>query len=220
MQASTALPNVFVWTKFGIEAGQTVPAILKRKERERRMNDGVFLWGVGNNVGSSIRLLVNSGFPEVLFSPIVSAPRECDVSPNEVVAWTEAEALDGTPFNIPRGSLVTSRGGARKKCHFALVCYSKTELLVTNSNGSLCSAALRNLASGRQVGSSQVTSVVETRAQLECGRAYQVAMRLELTPPYFVKLTHPVAIKSDNLPNLELSYNRPIARRRGRLVRA
>src|ERR1043166_3534455 len=133
MQLSAAIPRAFVWSKFGVEAGEPVSGILKRKERERRLNAGIFLWGIGNNVASAIRLLAKDDFPEVLFSPIISAPRVCDISPSEVVVWTKAEGLDGSPFEIPHGSVVTSRMGARKRCHFALVCYSEAELKASDA---------------------------------------------------------------------------------------
>jgi hypothetical protein len=194
MQVKHSIPQAFVWTKFGTEAGERVPHIIKRKEAERRRNGGIFLWGVGNNVGASIRLLAMHAAPEVLFSPIASAPRGCDVSPGEVVVWTEAQTLDGDRFDIPAGSLVTSRGGSGRKFHFALVCFSERELQLADSRGTICSAALRNLASGKQVGSSQVTSVVENGAQKEKGRNYPVAMRIELRAPYFVRLSNPVCV--------------------------
>ena len=51
-----------------------------------------------------------------------------------------------------------------------------------------------NVLSGRRVGSSQVTSVVERDARNSLGRAYQIAMRLKMASPYFVRLSRPTRI--------------------------
>jgi hypothetical protein len=69
------LPDCFCWTRFGTEAGQAIVHILQRKEQERSANDGLFIWGIGNAIGPSIRELVRrTNRPEVLFSPIKSSP--------------------------------------------------------------------------------------------------------------------------------------------------
>src|SRR4051812_49335379 len=86
-----SLPKRFCWTRFGVEAGQSVDHILLRKEQERRANSGVFFWGIGSAVGRSItELLRQTQLPEVLFSPIKSNPRAVDTTPATVVAWTKA----------------------------------------------------------------------------------------------------------------------------------
>jgi hypothetical protein len=194
MQLDYAEPGKFVWSKFGTEAGERVEAILARKERERAANGGIFLWGIGNNVGHSIAVLTKDRTPEVLFSPISSAPRICDELPSEVLLWTKAETLGGEHFDIPSGSVVTSRGGAQKKWHYALVCRSDRPLRLENGGGKIFSGALRNLVSGRQVGSSQVTSVVERHVKKPIGRAYDVLMRFRLVYPYFVRLSIPLSL--------------------------
>jgi hypothetical protein len=196
MQENDALGRKFVWTKFGVEAGQPISDIIARKEIERRTNGGTFLWGIGNNIGQSIDALARSNSPEVLFSPIASSPRVCDETPEEVYVWTEAETIAGLPFSIPQGSVVTSRGNCNKRFHYALVCRSDHPLRLEGANEILYAGSLRNLLSGRQVGSSQVTSVVEASCSRRSGRAYQVAMRLRLTPPYFVRLLAPVLVPS------------------------
>jgi hypothetical protein len=187
-------PVEFVWTKFGMESGEPIDQILARKEEERCFNGGIFLWGIGNNIGESIRVLVRDRPPEVLFSPIASPGRHCDQFPQTVAHWTRAETLDGHPFHIPNGTVVTSRWHSNKRQHFALVCYSETPLRLDVGNYQIYAQSLRNLVSGRQVGSSQVTSVVERVYGQETGRAYPVAMRIALAAPYFVRLLNPVAI--------------------------
>src|SRR4051812_40360539 len=90
------LPQVFCWTRFGTEAGEPIEQILKRKEIERRHNEGVFYWGIGNSLAPSMaELLRRARRPEVLFSPIRSRPRPVDIAPDAVVRWHAAETLDG-----------------------------------------------------------------------------------------------------------------------------
>lgn len=88
---SGPLPNKFCWTRFGTEAAESVELILQRKERERIANQGLFLWGIGNAIGPSIKELVKCvRKPEVLFSPIRSAPNFKDVKPATIATWTTA----------------------------------------------------------------------------------------------------------------------------------
>jgi hypothetical protein len=42
------LPEFFVWTRVGTEAGEPLEHILWRKDIERRI--GVFCWGIGNAI--------------------------------------------------------------------------------------------------------------------------------------------------------------------------
>src|SRR5437867_244002 len=157
------IPEVFCWTRFGTEAGQTIDAILTRKEKERLANGGMFLWGIGNAIGPSLaELLRRESAPEALFSPIKSQPKPEDVSPPAVAAWTKAETLDGDVFQIPDHSLVLSRyatAGA-KRAHYALVCHSSEPLKIAKSGDELVLEELRNLLTGRPIGASQVTAVV------------------------------------------------------------
>ena len=72
-RTKVALPEYFCWTRFGTEAAEPIDSILGRKERERVANRGIFVWGIGNAIGPSIReLLRREAQPEVLFSPIKS----------------------------------------------------------------------------------------------------------------------------------------------------
>ena len=202
MQPDRIVSVEFVWTKFGVEAGESISDIVARKEKERLANGGVFLWGIGNNVGPSIRVLAEGREPEAIFSPISSPPRTVDVNPSEVVRWTEAETLDGEPFVLPRGSVVTSRGGLKKRIHYALVCYSERPIEIAGECGQLFAGTLRNLVSGRQVGYSQVTSVVRSLDSQERGRSYPISMRIKLVPPFFVKLLSPIPVRSRGAASL------------------
>jgi hypothetical protein len=192
------VPDHFCWTRFGVEAGESSESILNRKERERVANRGIFLWGIGNAVGGSMRELLRTGTkPEVLFSPIKSPPRLADSAPPATAAWTWGVTLDGDPFRIPEHSLVTSRyDPARPRNeHFALVCQSYEVLTRSSRKEELLISELRNLVSGRPVGASQVTAVVR-REHLEPLKQtrYQVIIRAELVYPYFLRLRGPVML--------------------------
>lgn len=197
------LPQVFCWTKMGTEAGETLDAILERKEAERSRNGGLFLWGIGNSVGPGLRALLREDpTPEAIFTPMLTKPKSDDVAPARTVRWNRGIGIDGAPWPLPAGSLVTSRsdaGGLPKRHHYALVCWSDAPLTLCDL-GTLDSRYLRNFATGSEVGSSQVTSVVRTvEAACTHGRCYSVALRCRLAFPFFVELSEPVGSGS-NLP--------------------
>lgn len=197
----STIPDIFCWTRFGTEAAEPIEHILERKERERRWTSGVFYWGVGNSVASSIAELVRRrDRPAVLFSPIKSRPRPIDVSPPALVMWQVAETPDGERFDLPTSVLVTSRGrAATARPHYALVCSSEYPL-VLGDVGRLSIGALRNLLSGRPVGASQVTAVVKYDGDVSLrGHQYRVSIRAALVPPYFVRLHEPIAIRGTHL---------------------
>ncbi len=131
--------------------------------------------------------------PEVLFSPIKNPPRPVDVRPSAVVAWTIGETLDGETYRLSRHSLVTSRydPSSPRNCHYALVCSSSQPLSAGGIGPTLAFESLCNLLSGRRIGASQVTAVVERRPSVG-GRQYVVAFRARLIWPYFIRLSTPV----------------------------
>jgi hypothetical protein len=192
------IPKHFCWTRFGTESAQSVTQIIARKNEERLLGGGIFLWGIGNAVGRSIRELLRvETCPQVLFSAIKSAPKPVDVNPHAVVAWTSATGLDGSCFELPSRALVTSRidPDAPRSAHYALVCNSSGPLEFSSRGCHLRFGALRNLATGRPVGASQVTAVVE----YEHGRAadsakYDVALQAQLVSPFFIRLGNPVTL--------------------------
>jgi hypothetical protein len=193
------LPDTFCWTRFGFEAGQSPSSIVARKERERESNGGLFLWGIGNAVAAAVsQLLRASPDPAVLFSPIRSRPRTVDVTPEAVVAWTQARGLDGRSFELPPSSMVTSRYPRKgKKGHYALVCYSADPLVAGAPGIEVSFSCLANLISGKPLAASQVTAVVRRRpVHYDPGPHYAVAMKARLVRPYFLWLTGPVAISN------------------------
>jgi hypothetical protein len=198
MRQYNSFPKCFVWTRFGTEAGQSISDILRRKEDERAANGGVFYWGIGNAVGPSIlELLRRTDEPEVLFSPIKSAPKRDDVIPEAVVAWTAAAGLDGAPHRLPIWSLITSRFNMGRPRHYALVC--KSNFPFKDASAAQMADAeriaigdLTNIVTERRLGSSQVTAVVQRRLRPGlAGAEYDVKFRARLVPPYFIQLSKP-----------------------------
>jgi hypothetical protein len=186
----TDLPTCFCWTRFGTEAGEPIGSILHRKEMERLANDGTFYWGIGNSVASAVAALVERvAAPEVLFSPIKSRPRDVDVAPASVVRWREATTRTGDRIALPHTVRVTSRPS---RSHYALVC-SVTDTLDIAHLGRLRLGELRNLDSGRPLGTSQVTAVVtrEVNTVPDTDYGYPIALRARLVEPYFVRLAAP-----------------------------
>jgi len=194
------LPACFCWTRFGTEAGQSIDQIFERKEQERAANGGLFFWGIGNALGPSIReLLRRTTSPEVLFSPIKSLPRSVDSQPAVVVAWTAAETFLGEPFELPVHSLVTSRydPSAPRESSYALVCFSPRSLNEARCDEQIAFAGLRNLRTGRPIGSSQVSAIVQSVESIHAQTPrYEVWIRAKLVEPYFLRLRNPLPLSS------------------------
>lgn len=203
MRQYNSFPRCFVWTRFGTEAGQSISDILRRKEKERAANGGVFYWGIGSAVGPSIlELLRRTDEPEVLFSPIKSAPKRDDVTPEAVVAWTAAAGLDGAPHRLPLWSLITSRFNMGRPRHYALVCKSNSPFkgesaAPVGDTERIAIGDLTNIVTERPLGSSQVTAVVQRRLRPSIESAeYDVKFRARLVAPYFIQLSEPKPITS------------------------
>ncbi len=47
--------DAFVWTKMGVESGEGLEQIVRRKEAERVEGNGEFWWGIGNSLGPAVR---------------------------------------------------------------------------------------------------------------------------------------------------------------------
>jgi hypothetical protein len=100
---------------------------------------------------------------------------------------------------MPEHALVTSRfdPASPRRAHYALVCYSEQALALSKSGSAVRFQAVRNLVSQRPVGASQTTAIVEyDHGCLDDSRIYDVAMRVRLVAPYFLRLHHPVSLNS------------------------
>lgn len=199
---SPTWPQRFCWTRFGTEAGETIGSIVARKEQERLLSDGMFLWGIGNSIGPAVQELVRvENTPQVLFSPMRSKAKAIDVSPSRLLAWTRATTLSNEDWLIPDGIQVVSRAntasGEVKSTHYALVCRSAGPLKLQEGTPELFFDDLENLLSQNKLGHSQVTSVVRHRpGNKGTGAAYEVGLVAELVYPYFVHLHDPEPIQA------------------------
>ena len=198
-----ALPRHFCWTRFGTEAGERISQILARKEVERVVNGGKFLWGIGNALGPSMRQLIRLEVESVVvFSPIRTRPRTQDVAPDQILMWSAGRTLDDQHYEIPAGSIVTSRSksGGRGSCHYALVCASSSGLRIDLEGESVAVRRLRNLLTDRPLGASQVTAIVR---QADYDRSPSpltspAAMRAQLVYPFLIKMLGPVPVPNDH----------------------
>jgi len=210
------LPDYFVWTRFGTESGEAVESILARKEQERQASGGIFLWGIGNSVAPSVRKLLahlRDRDPCVVFSPMLASPRAVDVAPAEVVVWESARGIDEQEWEMPAGTLVTSRGGparASKSRHYALVCQRNEPLRLNDSGDRFAIADLANFASGNPVAHSQVTAVVHRIGRSADG-PYVAAVIATLAYPYVVELSDPMKVDPAKLTRARVrSRKRPM----------
>jgi len=98
---------------------------------------------------------------------------------------------------MPEQALVISRydPAAPRTAHYALVCYSQRPLDSSSTGRQITLGALRNLLTGRPVGTSQVTAVVEYDAEREHRPpVYEVTIEAELVAPYFIRLQDPIPV--------------------------
>lgn len=196
------LPRNFCWTKMGAESGEQLQLIIRRKEWERSLGNGLFFWGIGQSLGGNADLAMRTGETlKVLFSPMISKAKAIDSAPNETVVWSTFVDAYGEEHPLPEHILVTSRStlpsGRRKEFHYALVCRSHNSL-VTSGQLSVDPTSICNFATNKPLGASQVTAIVRnnTERQAVGGKVYPVSFFAELVQPYFVRLSSPRVLSS------------------------
>jgi hypothetical protein len=178
------------------EAGESLEGIIARKEAERAAGNGEFWWGIGNSLGKAVQdaAKVDGGLP-VLFSVMLTRPKKIDTSPGEVYLWTGYEDPDGGIHDLPPHVIVTSRGGASKSRHYALVCQSAVPL-AKGDHGPFDRHRCLTL-NGKVPAGSQVTALLQS--DLDAGHAggqYRIAFRARLVPPWVAKLVRHRALRS------------------------
>lgn len=202
-QRMQAVPRMFCWTKMGSEAGQSLEAILRRKELERECGHGLFAWGIGSSVAPALNYVRQSlcrTSMDAFFTPMKSRPKAMDVTPSGMVMWRAFCGDDGSVSELPWHILVTSRrhaaSGQEKRYHFALMCKRDRPLLQHQGHIRIDAARVRNLLSNEKVGSSQVTAIVKyVSGPTDSARAYPVLFRAELASQPFIRLVDPVPIE-------------------------
>ena len=185
----------------GTEAGQSLDVILRRKELERQAGDGVFSWGIGNALGTTVDLAREqspTGEVDVLFTPMKSAPKLIDTAPAKLLLWLGYEA-NGAIIDLPAHMFITSRGGEGKRGHYALLCHSDRDLTIESDEGVLDAACMKNLKTGNALAPSQVTSVVkhERDPAITYANTYKIAFRAKLHDAGYVRLAKAVEVTAD-----------------------
>jgi hypothetical protein len=207
------LPPTFCWSRIGSESGEDLPTIVLRKEWERRLGGGRFLWGINQSLGSSAQVAaLRTGSLLALFSPAASRSRVADLRHEEALVWNAWVDASGQVRQLPPHVFVTSRSrfpsGKPRDHHYALVCASPTELSI-GSSLRVQPEHLRSVSTAKAPCATQGTVVVDrvaraaTRAGAEYGaRGYPVAFGVELEAPYFVRLAQPTRVKARDMAAL------------------
>lgn len=191
----------------GDEAGQSLENIIIRKDLERELGNGLFVWGIGNSLGKTMWNFVSeTKSPKVFFSKMKSKPKKIDKKPKMVYYWTHYLDRLGEYHKLPEHTLVLSRGYTNrtsKKTHFALICQRK-EPIYKEKWEQINFYSLKNIYSKKnKLGFSQVTAIVERNLNsYQKSNFYEIIFTADLVEPYFVTLTNPVRVKSNNLKEL------------------
>ena len=183
----------------GDEAGQPLSNIIIRKEMERKLGKGLFMWGIGNAIGQGIEVLLGRvKNPKVIFSKMKSKAKLIDNSPSKVFLWYSYVDRFGEIIPIPDHIFLTSRalsGRKIKQKHYALVC-RKNDEIGQEKWQPIKFSAYKNIDSGKEkVGFSQVSAIVERNGGSNgIDIEYPVMFSAGLVSPYFVTLIHPVEL--------------------------
>ncbi|WP_439878059.1 hypothetical protein [Pseudomonas prosekii] len=196
------IPATFCWTKMGVESGESLDLIIRRKDWERQLGSGLFFWGIGQSMGENARDAATSMDEQmkVLFSPMSSKAKRIDVTPGDIFVWNSWIDNKGNTLPLPDHVLITSRAdlpsGRRKSSHYALVCKS-TDSLGRGTDLQVTAACLRNFSSDKPLGASQVTAVVRNAEFALSGnvaKKYDVSFVAHMEAPYSVQLADPTLL--------------------------
>ena len=200
------LTDVVCWTRMQSEAGQDLAAIFRRKEMERVAGGGLFFWGIGNAPNRSVRALAAGGDEiDVVFSLMKSRPKAQDAAPTGLLMWQTYFDSQDVEHSLPAHVIITSRldtASTSKRSHYALMCFSTTELRLED-HGPFDPSAYRNIsAAGGPVGASQVTALVVRTQTPSCSTSYRINFQAKLTGSYWVRLGSPCRLTCDATADL------------------
>lgn len=194
----------------GVESGESLDLIIRRKDWERQLGNGLFFWGVGQSLGENARDAAASvdGVMKVVFSPMASKAKDIDVTPGDVFVWNSWIDSSGQHHSLPEHVLITSRAdlpsGRRKTSHYALVCKSAAPLAATTEL-EVTAAFLRNFSSDKSLGASQVTAVVRNAEYALSGnvaKKYSVSFVADMEAPYSVQLASPELLSRSDVRDI------------------
>ena len=199
------LPRTFCWSRIGSETTEDLATLVLRKEWERRLGGGRFLWGIGQSPGASAQMAaLRSGSLLALFSPAAGRARAAERRRENTVVWNAWIDASGQVRQLPAHAFVTSRAtwpsGRAREQHYALVCASPTALSV-GSSLRVSAARLRNVATGKAPGASRATVIVDRLepAVEAAGKSYPIVLAVELEAPWVVRLVQPTLVKARDL---------------------
>lgn len=190
------------WSRMQAEAGQSLEAIVARKEKERLAGSGLFVWGVGNPPASLSNVLARGRVPvRAIFSVMKTKPRLIDRAPARTLVWRRYVDCNGVERSLPAHALVLSRGDSArgpKRVHYALMCYAD-EPLTLRRGEPFDPSAFRNVsAAGAPVGASQVTALLRRVASSNTSN-YEANFSAWLTESYWVRLVDPAELDPQKL---------------------
>jgi hypothetical protein len=176
----------------GVESGEGLEQIVRRKEAERRAGNGQFWWGIGNSLGAAVReaARAQSGRLPVVFSVMLAKAKLIDTAPQAVWRWTGREDEAGHVHDVPGHVRVVSRGEAAKDQHYALVCHSDVPLAI--ARGKPFDPDQCRTLSGKKPGASQVTALLRGKPDGHRTGRYEASFQALLIEPWSVKLVRPV----------------------------
>ena len=186
--------SAFVWTKMGVEFGEGLAQIVRRKETERISGRGEFWWGIGNSLGATVREYARSqgGTLPVVFSMMLARPKPIDESPGVVWRWTGWEDESGQIHDVPSYAKVISRGAPTKGKHYALICRSDIPLGLERG-GTRFGPKMCRTPTGKVPGASQVTALLLGSAAGHPRGPYEICFRATLVEPWTIKLVRPIS---------------------------
>jgi hypothetical protein len=193
--------DVFVWTRYGPDAGEDVEGILARKEAERKQ--GSFWWGVGNSINrEKLAKALNDtgGTLHVLFSEQLKREETCRAD-DKMKLWTlYQDWQDGQWHEIPDHALVVSKDTSKPKRdqrYYALVCESLATITRLD-NLYFHEESFQGYPDLGPPGRSQNnTALVKRKAQDHGRLRYKSGFCATLLSPHFVRLAGPRLLTSD-----------------------
>ncbi|KAF1026742.1 MAG: hypothetical protein GAK40_01199 [Burkholderia plantarii] len=203
------LPPTFCWTRIGADSAEDLPTTVLRKEWERRLGRGRFLWGIGQSLGESAQAAAHRlGSLVALFTPVASRSRGMERARQDMLLWNAWIDASGQVRQLPSHTFITSRAtlpsGRRREQHHALVCASPAPLSI-GTRLRVVPDQLRSVATGKPLGAAQAAAVVDcVVSEADSGaRSYPVAFAIPLDAPYTVRLAQPTALKARDLARVD-----------------
>jgi hypothetical protein len=187
-------PNVFCWSKVGPEAGLTLSQIVRWKEFQRALTNGIFYWGVGGIPGREKQsaFFASTQAPRVLFSEQLSEARDDYQNPSSTVLWTHYVDGNGSEAPLPPCAAVTSKAGASR--HFAIV--GRLDAPIRIADVPFDIGLFRNFLGRPNIAYQQPAPIIEVNPSGQPKKLYRRGFWADLAKPCFVSLTRGTELTS------------------------